>query len=161
MPNQLEESIGEKLWKRRATLAVAESCTGGMVGSRITDVPGSSDYFLGGVIAYSNEAKVGVLGVRPETLIAYGAVSEQTAREMAAGVRRAFGAQIGLSVTGIAGPGGGTPEKPVGLVWLALSAREGELSHVLHLTGSRAHIRTDATEQLLTLLDEFLSTLSQ
>jgi PncC family amidohydrolase len=152
----IEERIGELLRKKAWTLAVAESCTGGLVGSRITDVPGSSEYFLGGVIAYSNEAKVGLVGVRLETLMAHGAVSEQTAREMAAGVRRVFGAKIGLAVTGIAGPDGGTPENPVGLAWLAVSATEHDQTRSVRQQGNRLENKAGAAEQLLILLEEFL-----
>jgi PncC family amidohydrolase len=159
MPDSIEERIGPLLRRKNLTLAVAESCTGGLVGARITDIPGSSEYYLGGVIAYSNEAKIGLVGVRVETLIAHGAVSEQTAREMAAGVRRAFHARIGLAVTGIAGPGGGTPEKPVGMVWLALSMGEIEPTRLLGLAGDRGQIRAESAGQLLLLLEETLSTL--
>jgi PncC family amidohydrolase len=157
MPDRMEERIGATLRIRGLTLAVAESCTGGLVGSRITDIPGSSDYFLGGVIAYSNEAKVGLLGVRPETLITFGAVSEPTAREMAVGVCRAFNARIGLAVTGVAGPGGGSPEKPVGMIWLAFSAGDVQQARLLHLEGDRLQNKTDSAEQLLRLLEEYLA----
>ena len=121
----LEETVGRLLRERSATLAVAESCTGGLIGHRITDVPGSSGYFLLGVVAYSNEAKQRLLGVRPGTLAEHGAVSTPTAEEMAAGIRAAAGAAIGLATTGIAGPGGGTPEKPVGTVCLGLAWEGG------------------------------------
>jgi len=118
----LEQALGELLTQRRETLAVAESCTGGLIANRITNIPGSSNYFLSGVVAYSNDEKIHRLQVSPETLERYGAVSEQTAREMALGVRKTTGATYGLSTTGIAGPGGATPEKPVGLVYIGLSA---------------------------------------
>jgi PncC family amidohydrolase len=118
-----EVAIGELLVRRGLTLAVAESCTGGLICHRITNVPGSSRYLEGGVVAYSYAAKERLLGVDHDTLYEHGAVSEETAREMANNVRRAFGADIGLSVTGIAGPTGGLPGKPVGLVYMALSAR--------------------------------------
>ena len=117
----LEQVVGEMLTAKRLTLAVAESCTGGLVCDRITNIPGSSNYFLGGVVAYSNEQKVSRLGVSEETLQRYGAVSEQTAMEMASGVRETTHADIGISTTGIAGPGGATPNKPVGLVYIGLS----------------------------------------
>jgi PncC family amidohydrolase len=157
MPERMEERVGAILKRRKLTLAVAESCTGGLIGSRITDVPGSSAYFLGGIIAYANEAKASLAGVRMETLTAYGAVSEQTAREMAAGVRRAFGATVGLAVTGIAGPGGGAPEKPVGMVWLALSAGETGRTRLLRLQGDRLQNKADAAEYALRLLVECLA----
>lgn len=119
----LEKVIGDLLREKRQTLAVAESCTGGLICSRLTRIPGSSAYFMGGMVTYSNEQKVKALGVSAATLARHGAVSEETAREMAAGVRRAVGTDYGLSVTGIAGPEGGTPEKPVGLVYIGLATK--------------------------------------
>ena len=124
----LEETVGRILRERALTLAVAESCTGGLIGHRVTDVAGSSAYFLLGIVAYANEAKQRLLGVREETLAAHGAVSVETAEEMAEGARRAAGADIGLATTGIAGPGGGTPEKPVGTVCLGLAWEGGRWS---------------------------------
>lgn len=121
----LEEVVGRLLEDRGLTLAVAESCTGGLIGHRITDVAGSSAYFTGGVVAYSNSVKVDVLGVRDETLAAHGAVSTEVAEEMARGARALFGAGVGIATTGIAGPGGGTPDKPVGTVCIALSWETG------------------------------------
>lgn len=118
----LEVLVGELLRLRGWQLATAKSCTGGLVGHRLTNVPGSSDYYLGGVIAYANEAKVHLLGVSLETLETCGAVSRETVLEMASGVRQLLSADIGLSVSGIAGPGGGTSEKPLGLTWIGLSA---------------------------------------
>jgi nicotinamide-nucleotide amidase len=121
----MEETVGRLLHERGLTVAVAESCTGGLIGSRITDVAGSSAYFLLGVIAYSNEAKQNLLGVRTETLAAHGAVSPETAAEMAEGVRRAAGAGLGLATTGIAGRGGGSAETPVGTVCVGLAWEGG------------------------------------
>jgi nicotinamide-nucleotide amidase len=121
----MEETVGRLLNERELTLAVAESCTGGLIGHRITDVPGSSAYFLLGVATYSNDAKERVLGVRAETLREHGAVSTQTAEEMAEGVRRLAGADLGVSTTGIAGPGGGTDDKPVGTVCIAVAWEGG------------------------------------
>ncbi|MCL4503564.1 MAG: competence/damage-inducible protein A [Deltaproteobacteria bacterium] len=120
----LEELVGRLLQEKHLTLALAESCTGGLIGHRITSVAGSSDYFLGGVVSYSNEAKVDLLHVAPEVLAEHGAVSPETARDMAVGARAAFGADLGLSVTGIAGPTGGSSAKPVGTVYLALATPE-------------------------------------
>ncbi len=121
----LEVIVGQLLKQRGLTLAVAESCTGGLVSHRITDVPGSSAYYQGAITSYSNETKERVLHVNRDTLEQYGAVSEQAAREMAQGVRDALHADVGLAVTGIAGPDGGAPEKPVGLVYVALAAPDG------------------------------------
>lgn len=132
METQLEVVIGLLLRQHGLKLAVAESCTGGLVGHRLTNIPGSSDYYLGSITAYAYEAKRRVLGVSDQTLQEFGAVSRETAIEMARGVRSALVDEtppenvLGLSVTGIAGPGGGTPEKPVGLVWIGLSTPDGD-----------------------------------
>ncbi len=122
----VEQQIGNVLLRSQQTIAVAESCTGGLVMHRLTNIPGSSAYFPGGVVSYANTAKQRFVGVQAETLAAYGAVSSQTALEMARGVRSAFAVDFGLSVTGVAGPGGGTAEKPVGLVYIALCTPHGE-----------------------------------
>jgi nicotinamide-nucleotide amidase len=119
---QLEFVIVRLLTERKQTLALAESCTGGFIANRVTNVPGASSVLLAGIVTYSNEAKQKFLGVRTETLAEHGAVSEPVAREMAEGARRETGADYALSVTGIAGPGGGSPEKPVGTVFIALAA---------------------------------------
>ncbi|MFQ6674993.1 MAG: competence/damage-inducible protein A [Fidelibacterota bacterium] len=117
---KLEETVGTLLRNRGLTVSAAESCTGGLLGDRLTDVPGSSDYFLGGVVCYANESKVSTVGVTESTLATAGAVSEEAAREMASGVRRVFQADIGISITGIAGPTGATAGKPVGLTFIGL-----------------------------------------
>lgn len=116
----LEEAIGERLVKKGLTLASAESCTGGRFASRITSVPGASDYFVEGAVTYSNHSKIKRLGVKPQTLLKYGAVSAEIARDMADGICKTSGADVGVSITGIAGPGGGTKEKPVGLVHIGM-----------------------------------------
>ncbi len=135
----VERVIGRLLMKKRLTLAVAESCTGGLVGDRITDVPGCSQYFAGGVVVYSNTAKVRLLGVRNPTLAKWGAVSEQTVKEMAGGVCRRFRAQVGVAVSGIAGPGGGTKAKPVGLVYVCVKvARRIDVQRCRFRGGRRA-----------------------
>ncbi len=121
----LAERVGELLRQSRLTLATAESCTGGGLGDAITDVPGSSDYYLGGVIAYANAVKESLLGVPHEVLTAHGAVSAEVAVAMAVGARRLLGADLALASTGVAGPGGGTPEKPVGLVYIGLATPKG------------------------------------
>ena len=123
---ELEVVVGMRLDEKGMTLAVAESCTGGLIGHRITNVPGSSHYYRGSITAYASDVKEALLSVRGETLARYGDVSAQTAREMAEGVRAAMDADLGLSVTGIAGPTGGTEEKPVGLVYIGLAAEDGD-----------------------------------
>jgi nicotinamide-nucleotide amidase len=138
------------------TLATAESCTGGLVAHRITNVAGSSAYFLGGLVAYANEAKEALLGVRHSTLLEYGAVSEQTAGEMARGARRRTGADVAVAITGIAGPTGGTPEKPVGLVYVALSAPEAECCQRHVWTGTRLQNKEQSAEVALQLLLGYL-----
>ena len=121
---ELSAELGRLLDEQHLTIALAESCTGGLLASILTDIPGSSHYVMGGVVSYSNEAKMKVLGVRPETLEAHGAVSPETALEMAQGVRALLQTDLAIAITGIAGPGGGTPEKPVGLVYLHLAAED-------------------------------------
>jgi nicotinamide-nucleotide amidase len=133
-------------------IAVAESCTGGLLGARLTAVPGSSAVVSGGVIAYSNAVKERMLGVASDTLERYGAVSENVAVEMAAGARRTIGAPIGISLTGVAGPGGGTDEKPVGLVWIAVDVAGTVRTHGSRFVGDRAEIRFRATQAALDLL---------
>ncbi len=123
---ELSAELGRHLDEHHLTIALAESCTGGMIASVLTDIAGSSHYVMGGVVSYSNFAKMHVLGVRPETLDAHGAVSAETAQEMARGARALLQTDLAVSVTGIAGPGGGTPEKPVGLVYLHLAASDAD-----------------------------------
>jgi nicotinamide-nucleotide amidase len=123
--DEIEDVVVRQLISQKRSLALAESCTGGAIAHRITNVPGASEIFLGGVVSYSNAAKQKFLGVRPESLAAHGAVSEAVAGEMAAGARERFGADFALAVTGIAGPGGGSPEKPVGTVFIALASAAG------------------------------------
>ncbi len=122
----LEEQVQQAFLARGLTLATAESCTGGLLAGRITGVAGSSAYFLGGVVSYSNDAKIALLGVEASALAAHGAVSEVVACQMARGARQRLGADLALSVTGVAGPGGGTPDKPVGLTWIGLADARGE-----------------------------------
>lgn len=152
MAESIETIVGKLLTERSLTLAVAESCTGGLLGHRITNVSGSSAYFLGGVVAYAYEAKERLLEVRHATLYEHGAVSEQTAVEMARGARRALRADIGLSVTGIAGPGGGMPGKPVGLTWVAISMREGDRAEKHIWDGDREQNKADSVHAALDLL---------
>jgi PncC family amidohydrolase len=121
---ELAQQAGEYLRDNRKTIAAAESCTGGLLMSYLTDVAGSSAYVMGGIVSYSNAAKQHLLGVQEATLLQFGAVSEQTAQEMALGIRQVLQTDIGISITGIAGPGGGTPEKPVGLVYIGLATAD-------------------------------------
>jgi PncC family amidohydrolase len=143
--------------ERGWTLASAESCTGGLVGAELTAISGASDVYVGGVIAYSNEVKRTQVGVAEETLQEHGAVSAETAVEMAAGVRRALAADVAVSDTGIAGPSGGTPEKPVGLVFLAVTSPDGDVTERFQLAGDRQAIREQATDEALLLLRRVLS----
>ncbi|MBN1661781.1 MAG: CinA family protein [Anaerolineae bacterium] len=153
---RIEEEIAPLLRARGWRLATAESATGGLVAHRVTNVPGSSDYFQGGVVAYHNDAKVALLGVRMETLVAAGAVSEEVAREMARGARARLEADVGMSTTGIAGPGGATATKPVGLTYIALSAPGGEVCRRYVFPGDRLANKEQAAEEALLLLIEYL-----
>ncbi len=137
----MEEVVGNMLRRHGLTIAVGESCTGGLIGHRLTNVPGSSDYLLGGFVTYANSTKVAVLGVRPETLASVGAVSEEVAAEMAAGARRLTGSDLGLATTGIAGPDGGTPEKPVGTVCIALATAERSYVRRYQFWGTREWVK--------------------
>lgn len=154
----LEFEVVNALKSAKKTLAVAESCTGGLISKRITDVAGASEIYLGGVVAYANEVKTALLGVDPETLKKFGAVSEQTAAEMARGVRLRLGSDIGISTTGIAGPGGGTPEKPVGLVYIGVSTKEKTSVITLHIPESkgRKQTRCESSNQALTIIKSLI-----
>ena len=136
----LEERVGQVLLERRQTLALAESCTGGLISYRITRIAGSSAYYLGGATSYANEIKIKLLGVRPATLEKHGAVSQETALEMSGGIRDRTGADFGLSVTGIAGPSGGTPEKPVGTVWISIAQAKDHEARLFQFHGDRERI---------------------
>ncbi|MFA6989603.1 MAG: nicotinamide-nucleotide amidohydrolase family protein [Candidatus Gastranaerophilaceae bacterium] len=154
----IEEVIGQLLVKNNLTLSVAESCTGGLVSTRLTDVSGSSEYIKLNVVTYSNEAKIKILDVNPETLSNFGAVSEQTAKEMAEGIRKFANTDIGLSVTGIAGPTGGTSQKPVGLVFVGISnSKNTQVHKLLHpSTFSRKDIKFLSSQKALQLLKKFI-----
>jgi nicotinamide-nucleotide amidase len=157
---ELEEVVGKFLKNAHQTVAVAESCTGGFLGHRITNVPGSSAYFLHGILAYSNKAKTDLLGVSSQIIDRYGAVSPQVARAMAAGIKKKANATYGLSITGIAGPTGGTKEKPVGLVYTALAhGREVVVKKNLFL-GDRNAIKFQSSQKALDMLRRFLSGMS-
>lgn len=146
----------KKLIEKNKTIATAESCTGGMIAARITSEAGASACFPMGVVTYSNESKMQLLGVKEQTLKEHGAVSYQTALEMSEGIRKLSGADIGLSVTGIAGPGGGTAQKPVGLVYLSLCAENRHEYKELHLDGDRDSIRTQTVEIALEMIQTYL-----
>jgi nicotinamide-nucleotide amidase len=149
--------VGGLLRASRLSVAVAESCTGGLLGKRITEVAGSSDYFLGGVIAYSDQLKQTLLGVAAKTLREHGAVSEEVVREMALGVRQRTRADIAIAITGIAGPGGGSAEKPVGTVWIACAVLDDVQTRRFVLPGDREEIRERAAQAALALLWKTLS----
>lgn len=153
----LAEVVGRRLRARGETLATAESCTGGLVGDLLTDIAGSSEYYLGGVVSYANASKQRELGVRAETLGRHGAVSAACVREMAEGVRARFGATWGIGISGIAGPGGGTPEKPVGLVHFAVAGLDGVEARELRWTAERRQIKLLAAHAALNLLDRHLA----
>jgi nicotinamide-nucleotide amidase len=153
----IENAVLLKLRAEKKTLASAESCTGGYIAKRITDLSGASEVFLGSAVTYANEAKIRLLGVKEETLARVGAVSEEVAIEMAEGIRRALGADVGISTTGIAGPTGGTDEKPVGTVYIAISTKNGTRAKRLNLSPQRDrdYIRTvSATNALALVLEE-------
>jgi len=153
----IDELVADELRSRAANMAVAESCTGGLLGARITARPGSSDYFAGGVISYSNQAKMDLLGTPPGVLAQYGAVSEEVAKAMAEGARAALRADYALSITGVAGPDGGTPEKPVGLVYLGCAGPGGTSVRRADFPGDRDTVRTFAATAALHLLRAGLS----
>jgi nicotinamide-nucleotide amidase len=154
----MEECVGRLLSAKKHTLALAESCTGGLISRRITRIAGSSSYYFGGAVTYANEAKINFLGVNAATLEKHGAVSQETAREMSHGIREKTGATIALSVTGIAGPSGGTPEKPVGTVWMSIAQEGRHEARLFQLHGDRERIIQGASQAALnwlrtTLLD--------
>lgn len=152
----MEILVGDLLRKRGWRMAVAESCTGGLISHRITNIAGSSTYYLGGITAYAYEAKVRLLGVRWETLEKYGAVSRETVIEMAQGARRALAADVAISVSGIAGPGGGTANKPVGLIWIGLAAPEFQGGWSYQWSGDRLKNKELSAEAALQLLVDYL-----
>ena len=152
----LETQLGHALMARGWTLAVAESCTGGLVGDRITNVSGSSDYYNGAVVAYAYQAKVDLLGVSWDTLNVHGAVSAETVREMAAGARKALKVDIAVSISGIAGPTGGTPEKPVGTVWFGLETPDGAWTRRYQFDGNRIEVKQQAAAAALQFVLDYL-----
>jgi PncC family amidohydrolase len=153
---ELAAAIGARLTARGLTVATAESCTGGLIGHLITEIAGSSAYYVGGIVAYSNDVKRSQLGVPEATLATHGAVSESTARAMAEGARRTLGADIGVATTGIAGPGGGSESKPVGLVYVAVATRDGTIVERHLLDGDRHAIKQQTAAAALRLLVDTL-----
>ena len=155
--NHLIGRVHRNLVDRGMTVAVAESCTGGLLGTALTERPGSSAYFLGGIQAYANSVKEQLLGVSHETLLSFGAVSEEVASEMALGVQRLTGSDWALSTTGISGPDGGFEEKPVGTVWVSVADSAGVYSQKLLLDGDRSNVRNHTVLEALSMLLERLS----
>jgi PncC family amidohydrolase len=156
MIENIEEKVGQELRRRGWRLAIAESCTGGLIGHRITNISGSSTYYLGSITAYAYRAKVRLLGVSWDTLEKYGAVSEEAIREMAKGIRHALAADVGIAVSGIAGPTGGTPEKPVGYAWIGLSTPKGIWTLQHNAGGDRIENKQEIAQLALEFLYEFL-----
>ena len=154
--DRLVEKTYKMLRAQGATLAIAESCTGGLLCKLFTDLPGCSDVFLGGVVSYANEVKAGVLGVSEDCLLLHGAVSEETARCMAKGVRLALGSAVGIATTGIAGPGGGSEKKPVGLVFIAVADGQRCVVERNIFAGTREDVRESAAKRAYEILDTFL-----
>ena len=155
--NKLPENLlGSILHERGLKLAAAESCTGGLIGNRITNVSGSSEYFLGSIVAYAYEVKVKLLEVSWDTLNKHGAVSRETVLEMARGAKQRIGGDVVISVSGIAGPGGGTPEKPVGTTWIGLVAKDGEWAKEFHFSGNREQNKSSAADAALRMLLDYL-----
>lgn len=152
----LEENVGKLLRMQTLRLATAESCTGGLISDRLTNVSGSSEYFPGGVVAYAYEAKVNLLGVSWDTLNTAGAVSEEVVIQMAQGARKLFGTEIAVSVSGIAGPGGGTAEKPVGTTWIGLVAPGGMWARHFIWNGNREQNKHQSSEAALQLVLDYL-----
>ena len=152
----LTRELADALLSRGLVCATAESCTGGLIGAALTTLPGSSRWYAGGVVAYANEVKTPLLGVPADVLAAHGAVSRPVAESMARGVRRATGADVGLSVTGVAGPGGGSADKPVGSVWLGWSLGDETRAELRRFDGDRDAVRAAAVENALSGLLEWM-----
>jgi len=150
------EFLKELMTSKGLKLSLAESCTGGMISSEITDLSGSSEFFLGSAVTYSNESKESILGVSRSSLIEFGAVSEAVAKEMALGSLKVYGSDIAGSVTGIAGPNGGTPQKPVGTVWMAVTDGKRTAAYENHFEGSRKDVREQTVRVLIEHLIEFV-----
>ena len=154
--NSLSEQLGGLLRSKGLTMGMAESCTGGRIANMVTLVAGSSDYFVGGVVSYSNEVKHNVLGVSEDSLRFHGAVSREVVEQMAQGAIRTLGCDCSVATSGVAGPGGGSPEKPVGTVWIAAALKEQVVSHCYHFGTVRAENIQSAADAALTMLLELL-----
>ncbi len=154
--DSLEERVGKALKERKLTLSVAESCTGGLMASCITDIPGSSQYFRGGVIAYQNDVKENILGVPHEIIAEHGVISEETVRAMATGCKRLFASDIAVAITGLAGPGGGSTETPVGVVYIAIADGTGVAARRFQWSGDRIQNKRSAVHAAITLIREVL-----
>lgn len=152
----LLEDTGNLLRKKGWTISATESCTGGLISAYLTSIPGSSDYFKGGIIAYSNEVKTHILSVSPQTIEKFGAVSEETVGEMARGVKKLLKTEVGISCSGIAGPGGGTEKKPVGTVALGVDIPKKIITNIVHLEGDRNNIRKLSVIRVLEILKNLL-----
>ena len=151
--NALAEALVSLARKKNVTFGTAESCTGGLISAAITGVSGASTVFYGGIVSYANSIKAGLLDVRKETLASFGAVSPETAREMSMGALKALSVDFAVSVTGIAGPGGGTPKKPVGLVYISVASKNGTITvKENHFDGDREEVRRQTVETALTML---------
>ncbi len=153
---KMEEIVGKELLEKKLTVATAESCTGGLVASRLTDVAGSSEYVKGGIVSYTDEVKASTLGVPREILAEYGAVSEPTARAMAEGARKVLDTDVAVSITGLAGPGGGTEKTPVGTVFIAASGANGIVAEKHSFTGTRGQVKFRASQAALALLRKYI-----
>ncbi len=156
LKNDLEFKVGKLLKEKKFTVSCAESCTGGLLTSKLTDVPGSSDYLKGAIVAYSNEIKISTLNVKEATLKKFGAVSEETAQEMADNVRKILNTDIGVGVTGIAGPTGATENKPIGLVYISVSGMHGSQVQKFNFSGSRIEIKSKVVNAALTMVQNYL-----
>lgn len=154
--NSISERLGELLRSKGLLMGTAESCTGGRIANMVTLVAGSSDYFVGGVVSYSNEVKHNVLGVSEDSLRLHGAVSREVVEQMAQGAIRTLGCDCSVATSGVAGPGGGSPEKPVGTVWIAAALKEQVVSHCYHFGAVRAENIQSAADAALTMLLELL-----
>ena len=153
----LARDVGKMLRARRLTVSTAESCTGGRLGDALTNVSGSSDYYRGGIISYGNQAKVDLLDVHESSLLMKGAVSDEVARQMAIGVRKKFRSSLGVGITGIAGPTGGTPKKPVGLVYIAVSSERKTICTKNLFKGSRMQVKRQSVDRALEMIKNLLS----